>query len=115
MDYEKLHKDTITKLQQMVNSGKITVEVARDICADFVLESEDERIRKIIKTSLKSYFEGKLSEDTNDTDYAMCLTWLKKQGEIVAYYEDRLDRCACDNFNKGYKKALEKHGLGIDH
>ena len=42
MDYEKLHKDTITKLQEMINSGKITAEIARDICADFVPESESE-------------------------------------------------------------------------
>ena len=40
MDYEKLHKDTIVKLQEMVNSGKITVETARGICADFVPESD---------------------------------------------------------------------------
>ena len=39
-------------------------------------ESGDERIKKIIKQSLKSYFEGKLSSGTNDVDYAMCLSWL---------------------------------------
>ena len=49
MDYEKLHKDTITKLQEMVTSGKITTETACNICADFVPESEDERIRKELK------------------------------------------------------------------
>lgn len=38
------------------------------------------------------------------------LAWVKKQGNLVKYYEDKLDRCACDNFNKGYKKALEKQG-----
>ena len=48
MDYEKLHKDTINKLQQMVSCGKITIETACGICADFVPESEDERIKKEI-------------------------------------------------------------------
>ena len=38
------------------------------------------------------------------------LAWVKKQGNLVKYYEDKLDRCACNNFNKGYKKALEKQG-----
>jgi len=32
------------------------------------------------------------------------------KGNLVNYYEDKLDRCACDYFNKGYKKALEKQG-----
>ena len=75
MDYEKLHKDTIAKLQEMVNSGKITVETARGICADFVPESEDERIRK---------------ELIRDIDIAMpietaqrYIAWLEKQGNLM--------------------------------
>ena len=78
MDYEKLHKDTINKLQQMVNSGKITVEVARGICADFVPDSEYERIRK----ALVKYFTSSIS----NPDYEICgvpskevLVWLENQ------------------------------------
>ncbi len=48
MDYEKLHKDTIIKLQQMVNSGRITVETACSICADFVPESDGEFMRRAL-------------------------------------------------------------------
>ena len=32
---------------------------------------------------------------------------LEKQGKLVEEYEDRLDRCACESFNKGYKAAIE--------
>ena len=29
--------------------------------------------------------------------------WLNKQGKLIDEYEDKLDRCACHYFNKGYK------------
>jgi co-chaperonin GroES (HSP10) len=80
MDYEKLHKDTITKLHQMVNSGKITVETACGICADFVPESEDERIRKdMIETIEKEAhdFPSSVIAEKSHT----WLAWLEKQGE----------------------------------
>ena len=32
---------------------------------------------------------------------------LEKQGKLIEEYEDRLDRCACESFNKGYKAAIE--------
>lgn len=41
--------------------------------------------------------------------------WLEKQGDIVKQYEDKLDKCACYYFNKGYKKALEKQGEKNDY
>ena len=80
MDYEKLHKDTIAKLQEMVNSGKITVEIARGICADFIPESEDERIRKALMQNLKERFgtKGNMGEGL---DMPNVLDWLEKQGE----------------------------------
>ena len=48
MDYEKAYKETLDNLQVMVNEGKITENVAKKICSDFKLESENERIRKEI-------------------------------------------------------------------
>ena len=42
-------------------------------------ELKESRLVDIIKSALQSYFDGKLSEGTNDADYAMCLTWLGKQ------------------------------------
>ena len=89
MDYEKLHKDTITKLQEMVNSGKITAEIARGICADFVPESEDEKIRK----SLFEYFKNRKEDgDEDETWYGISyddiLTWFEKQGEYKQMLDD---------------------------
>ena len=76
MDYEKLHKYTINKLQQMVSCGKITVEIARGICADFVPESEDEKIRK----ALIDWFSDK-ADDFKDIAWERIVAWLEKQGE----------------------------------
>jgi hypothetical protein len=78
MDYEKLYKDTINRLKQMVSCGKITVEVARGICADFVPESEDERIRK----ELIDYFkENNAALAFRGISNECVLAWLEKQGE----------------------------------
>ena len=79
MDYEKLHKDTIAKLQEMVNSGKIAVEIARGICADFIPESEDEKIRKAIYNCVKWFgFDSCFFKDVSQEE---CLAWLDNQGE----------------------------------
>jgi hypothetical protein len=67
-------------------------------------ESEDERIRKDIIEAVE------LHKDFTQVRKEHIYAWLEKQGNLVKYYEDKLDRCACENFNKGYKKALEKQG-----
>ena len=67
-------------------------------------ESDDERIRKVAIEFVKQ-----------NTSFNYCLgiskeqilDWLKKQGKLVDEYEDKLDRCACESFNKGYKAAIE--------
>lgn len=74
MNYEKLHKDTITKLQEMVNSEKITAEIAREICADFVPESEDEKIKEQVIYAINQLH---ICECTKNK----LLAWLEKQGE----------------------------------
>ena len=81
MDYEKLHKDTIAKLQEMVNSGKITVEIARGICADFIPESEDEKIRKEIVNFInhKKAMGSVTPEESKRT--GSWVAWLEKHGE----------------------------------
>jgi len=45
MDYEKLHNETLRNLQEMVSKGKITEAEAKGICADFIPESKEEKIR----------------------------------------------------------------------
>ena len=81
MDYEKLHKDTIAKLQEMVNSGKITVETARGICADFVPESEDDRIKRDIIEVLRYGLECEESVlmPGATTTLKEATAWLEKQ------------------------------------
>ena len=82
MDYEKLHKDTIAKLQEMVNSGKITVETARGICSDFVPESEDKRIIRRIRLAVEDHFssEGIVYHEDMDNVRKEIYDWLEKQG-----------------------------------
>lgn len=82
MDYEKLHKDTINRLQQMVSCGKITVEVARGICADFIPESEDEKVRKALIHYMKDYSDGTgLIHAAYGVSRNDAIVWLEKQGE----------------------------------
>lgn len=88
MDYEKLHKDTINNLQQMVSCGKITIETARSICADFMPENEDERIRKELIEHVKDQQSSFISspdcrdkyEEEENQKYNSWIAWLEKQG-----------------------------------
>ena len=76
-------------------------------------ESEDEKLRKRLIQIFKSYQNSKTHINPNKWEgLKICdiLAWFEKQGKIVEYYEDKLDRCACYNFNKGYKAAMEKQG-----
>ena len=75
-------------------------------------ESESDNILNCIRICLTDANEQRFKD--YKTSLKDCLAWLKKQGNLVEYYEDKLDRCACDNFNKGYKKALEKQGENED-
>ena len=72
-------------------------------------ESEGERIRKAIGYAIgqSTHSDGILINGVSSEE---ALSWLEKQGNLAKYYEDKLDRCACENFNKGYKKAIEKQG-----
>lgn len=82
--YEKLHKNTLAALQQMVSEGKITEEIARSICADFVKESEDERIRKEIINWFHSY--NGCTKQVHPELIDSWLAWLEKQGEQLNSY-----------------------------
>ena len=93
MDYEKLHKDTIAKLQEMVNSGKITVEIARGICADFIQESEDERIRKALIEAIRHNYV--LTGSINHIPTKDILAWLEKHSEQKTV--DEIAKEVCKN------------------
>ena len=89
MDYEKLHNETLQNLQEMVSKGKITEKVAKGICADFVAENEDEKIRKELIEhieDMKSSFIGAPDcrdryEEEELEKYNRWLTWLKSLKE----------------------------------
>lgn len=94
---------------------KIVKEFINDTCVDRealetlipeLKESEDERIRKEIVSALQF---------ANDNGaYDKHLAWLEKQKDIINHYEEKLDRCVCENLDKGIKEVLnhpENYGL----
>lgn len=75
------------------------------------LKESDEKIRKALIHYMKDYSDGTgLIHAAYGVRRNDAIAWLEKVGKIVDYYEDKLDKCACDYFNKDYKKALEKQG-----
>lgn len=103
MDYEKLHKDTINNLQQMVSCGKITVETARSICADFVHESQDERMWKLIKR-FAHYNIPNTVLNANYITRKQLENWLEKQSNHVDKVDQKLNilQNAFDKSKKDY-------------
>lgn len=83
MDYEKLHKETLNTLQQMVSDGKITENVAKGICSDFVSESNDKRIiREILETLRYGLaFEESVLMPGATTTLKEAIAYLEKQKE----------------------------------
>ena len=103
----KRYDKAINTIRNLVKAGLIYEDAAIQVFSE-LKESEDERIRKgLIEACKKSIIVGGFHKDK-------VIAWLEKQGNLVKYYEDKLDRCACNNFNKGYKKALEKQGENED-
>ena len=91
-------KEWYQKSVELGDGAKDTREMFEEIFPE-LKESEDEKIRK----KLIEYFT--FAPTPKKYDY---LAWLEKQKDIVAEYEDKLDRCACQYFDKGYKDALKK-------
>ncbi len=79
MDYEKIHKETLEGLKRLVSEGNITEEVAKKICPDFVMESEDERIRKnLIELLLDTPVQDIIS---HHLELSKVIAYLEKQKE----------------------------------
>lgn len=98
MNYEELHKKTLENLQKMVSEGKITEEVAKGICADFVLESTGERMRKALIEYLDLLAKG---ED-------VCLDGIPVR-DIVAWLEKQVEQNG--EYENVKRKVLEDFGL----
>jgi hypothetical protein len=70
-------------------------------------ESDDEEVRKAILWCIKTVEKELGCKDVEGLDVAKLKSWFEKQGKLIDEYEDKLDRCACYNFNKGYKEGLK--------
>ena len=111
MNYEKAHKEAIERMKSWVKGEHPECFSEAQKAAEFIFpelkESEDEKISNAIMAWLKAtqYVPDNQVETLNSW-----IAWLEKQGEIIDEYEDKLDRCACESFDKGYKAALEKQG-----
>jgi hypothetical protein len=98
MEYNKLHDIAIQFGKTLIKKDSDLKEWVEDMLPELKEESEDEKIKDIIKHALSFYFEGKLSIGTNETDYAECLSWLEKQGEqrpVEWHREDEQNLNAC--------------------
>lgn len=74
-------------------------------------DNEDERVRKAILAFIK-FSEGTRKLPTRE--YSKWIEYLEKQKNTISYYEEKLDRCVCENFNKGIREVLlhpEEYGL----
>ena len=84
MDYEKLHKETLEGLRRLVFEGNITEEMAKKICPDFVMESEDERTRKALIKIVNGIYQDEVDyafvED--GISYEQLFSWLEKHKEF---------------------------------
>lgn len=76
MDYKKELEDTLERARNLESPF---YRQAAEIIFPQLKENADEKIPRIIKNALDSYFVGKLSEGTNDVDYAECIAWVNKQ------------------------------------
>lgn len=100
MDYEKLHKETLQGLQKLVAEGKITEDVAKQICPDFIAKSKDERIRKSLLSQYKGFSQTDFYDD--GITFGDVTTWLERQKDSVSnakYIQD-----IADAFEDGRRK-----------
>ena len=119
----KRYDEALERAKKLYNDGNSPVATTVEGIFPELKESEDERIRSIIKKSLKAYFEGNLAIGTNDTDYAECLAWLEKQGEQMSehfelkaghwYICHRAYCCRADHLTvkEGERFMCEKDGI----
>ena len=89
-----LNKEQVIEIEELVKKWNPELK-----------ESKEEGIRKSIIELVKQS-----SDILNPMNQKSMIEWLKKQGELVKEYEDKLDRISCESFDKGYKAAIEKQG-----
>lgn len=110
-------KEAIEIVRDNWPEGRVLLKSALEVLIPELRESEDKRIREWLIKGMKY-----LSEESSffrDIPKDKVIAWLEKQGKIAEHYEDKLDRCTCDSFDKGYRAAIENldkqnPGLGED-
>lgn len=85
MDYKKELEDALERARNLESPF---YKQAAEIIFPQLKENADEKIPRIIKKALDSYFDRKLSEGTNDTDYAECLVWIKKPQKFMSALQE---------------------------
>jgi hypothetical protein len=85
MDYKKELEDALERARNLESPF---YRQAAEIIFPQLKENADEKIPRIIKKALDSYFDGKLSDGTNDTDYAECLAWIKKSQKFMSALQE---------------------------
>ena len=76
MDYKKELEDALERARKLDSPF---YRQAAEIIFPQLKENADEKNLRIIKNALEFYYDGKLSDGNNDTDYAECLAWVNKQ------------------------------------
>ena len=114
MNYEQKYKDALERAKTLYeNANDMILKKWVEQVFPELQENEDERIRKELIEHIKANCASgfilfqKFSPDD-------VIAWLEKQGKIIDEYEDKLDRCACENFDKGYKAALEGYKATLE-
>lgn len=110
-------KEAIEIVRDNWPEGRVLLKEALEVLIPELRESEDKRIRERLIKGMKY-----LSEESSffrDIPKDKVIAWLEKQGKIAEHYEDKLDACTCDSFDKGYRAVIENldkqnPGLGED-
>jgi hypothetical protein len=85
MDYKKELEEALERARNLESPF---YRQAAEIIFPQLKENADEKIPRIIKKALDSYYDGKLSEGTNDTDYAECLAYIKKPQKFMSSLQE---------------------------
>ena len=107
MDYKKELEDALERARNLESPF---YKQAAEIIFPQLKENADEKIPRIIKKALDSYFDGKLSEGTNDTDYAECLAWIKKPQKFMSALQEankRISELVEENYYLKENKSTE--------
>ena len=102
-------KEAIEIVRDNWPEGRVLLKSALEVLIPELKESEDERVRKMLIGRMERLYEWATAKNAVQCikDSADAIAWLEKQGKIAEHYEDKLDGCTCDSFDKGYRAVIE--------